>query len=243
MVKIITYPVKAFILSGSDAKIMSLPGADYLRTAFLLIIDRFQKKLKDADVDMTVFHNHDEHSGMPIIRYPLVIYSHKDGEFFISGINEGAVALKAVMDLLFYPVQTSRELVLTFHTPTSTDFEISNCREKKIYRITDWLPFLMEEYGEMELLNAGKIIKIFEDKLRKHIINDVGKYLDIDLGKTKVEILTFPHSSIPYISFSHKRKFKPFSFHFSTNTDLPDLLGLGYEKAIGFGRIEKITAE
>jgi len=242
MITVITYKVNHFTIPGSDPKFISQLGADQLRTAFLKIVDRLKRRLDEVNVDATVFHNHDPKTGNPIIRYPLVLYTHKNEEFYITGLNEGALALKSLMDMLNYPVKMSRELVLTFELHNSTESELINTRTKNYYQITDWLPFEKEVYMESESLPAGKLIKLFETKLTKHIVNDLGKYLEIDLSKTKVEIISFPISSLPYISFSHKRKFKPFSFFFSTNADMPDFLCLGYEKAIGFGRLEKLNA-
>jgi hypothetical protein len=196
-------------------------------------------RLHKAGVRTELFHNHDELTSATRTLYPLIIYHYLNTGFYVTGINEGAVALKELLEPYERAVDINKNFLLKFELAFSEEREVKNSDTEQRYRLVDWLPLKSDSFKRYQTLTLIEKIGFLEGQLIKHITNDFGKFLDLDLSGTRVKILAVDNlkrSSLPYKSHDYQ----PFSFEFSVNVDLPGFITLGNGKAFGFGRVEKI---
>ena len=194
--------------------------------------------LESEGVEVSIFHNHDEATGKTLIRYPLIIYHHIGNEFFITGIDAGAKALQLLMEKAngFFPI--NQQLVLSIKLIKDEWLDVTLTDKPVRYSLIDWLPISqadMKEHSESPL--SGKIT-ILERKLKTHLEDDFGKYLDLPLKGIQVRIEDLLHFDTQRL-FYKNHSYLAFSLIFSCNANLPSFITLGNGKAYGYGRIEK----
>lgn len=221
-------------------------GTDWLREAVNTIYNRNKGRLKATGVVTNLFHNHNEQNGQNIARYPLIQYQRSKKGYFVTGLNEGCLALDELFcdTLPEYTITDGLHLkiqkVLTKNYPV-----IAHSSKQYSYSLINWLPFSSENfrrYKTMELLTDK--LAFLENTLKSHIVKDFSKHLELGLTDVEVQIkLTgidnFNNSTVRLKVNKHIHDFQPFTVGFTTNVELPHNICLGNGKAYGFGLIEE----
>lgn len=239
MIKTITYQITPYLLLGTHTEAYIKPGTEWIRDVVKGLMHQNSKYLHQMGVDTSLFHNHNENTSQTLIRYPRILYHYTNGQFLVTGINEGASALQLLFSLFKYPVQYVEKIIVTFSLFKSEQIEIINSDSRHYYKINNWLALDAKTHKQYIEFSAAHKIELLNDTLFKHVKNDLFKYLDITLDDIKVEIFDFiklDQKLLPY----KNHFYLPFNLVFSTNFILPDFLSLGNGKAFGYGIIEQI---
>ncbi|MCX6269639.1 MAG: hypothetical protein NTU44_00180 [Bacteroidetes bacterium] len=109
-----TYRIIPFLSMDEPREPYYKPGSEWLRDAVKGVMHPHSARLKKKDVDTSLFHNHDERNSQNKPCYPLVIYHYTGGQFLVTGINEGAHALRELVALFPEPVRVSSQLIISF---------------------------------------------------------------------------------------------------------------------------------
>ncbi len=244
MIRISLYQITPFLAEGQ-----SLPnpkinnGTEWLRDAVNQLYNCQKEKLKMAGVQTNLFHNHDEHSGQTISRYPLIQYQKQGDQYFVTGINEGCVALET----LFLDKQTllpiASQLCIAVKQALNSSHEACITNEARIYSLVNWLPFNRENFTRYKQTEAlSEKISFLEQMLRAHLVKDFSHYLNlnIDSGHIRLNISgvdNFHRSCFQMRVNNHIHDFQPFTITFTTNMSLPLNVCLGNGKVFGFGLV------
>lgn len=236
MINIATYRIHPYFLLNQPLPFQPRNATDWLRTVINRLYNSNKARLKKAEVRTELFHNHDELTSKTKTLYPLIIYHYFDNGFYVTGINEGKPALKELFEPCERAVEIDDNFLLKFELVHEQELEINNSGTQHRYRLTDWLPLNSEAYKRYQTLTLIDKIKFLENLLLRNITQDFGKFLDLDLSDTQVNILSIDHlkrTSLPYKGHDYQ----PFSLDFVTNIELPQFITLGNGKAFGFGRV------
>lgn len=245
MLTISTYLVKPYLSLGANYSELRRNPAVWLRKHINEIMNPRKSELKNENIPTEIFFNHDEQTGALIPDYPLIQYHYIKNNFYVSGINEGALALAKLIEIYNKDtVKINRDFYLNF-TPVSelsSKTKICNTTETFDYCLYNWLPFCKTNYDDYKALKSldKKILKL-EERLKINLAESMGKKLNMKLGKTKVKITDVDSFKRKWICITDDKKFnhcyKPFSVCFETNLLLPPMLTVGNRKALGYGRI------
>lgn len=215
-------------------------------------IEDFRGAFADlAGLKNDLFHNHDnstEGSKAVIYRYPRVQYRVHNGMATVMGINEGAVALNALLEsnkLKHFRLNGRSAPLAIKETREVQNFKalIAPRGTMHKYRIYKWLPLNQANYTLYKAYDdMGDKLTFLESILRGHIVafaqsmgwqlpqNRKVKVVINDLDRiTKVKVLGTEMLAVDLI--------------FSTNALLPDRLGLGRKTAYGYGWIFRFNEE
>jgi disulfide oxidoreductase YuzD len=239
MTSILTYQVNPYFLQGQPLPFQSKNATEWLRTVINRLYNSNKGRLRSAGIRTEIFHNHDESTSRTIVLYPLIIYHYVDSIFLVTGINEGKTALEGLFESIEKALEIDDRFLLKFKRIKDEDIEIRTTRIKQKYRLTDWLPLNPVNHKQYKTLGLIEKIKFLETILLSNLVNDFGKFLDLDFSKLKVKIFNieqFQRSSLQYKGHDYL----PFSLDFEANAELPDFITLGNGKAFGFGRINRI---
>lgn len=245
MIKIKTFEALLYILDGSVTPVTrNNNGTDWLRQAVNIIYNRHKSEVKSSGIDTSVFHDHDENTGLPIIRYPRILYIRSEGHFHVTGLNEGADAIEKLFDDRKQPLYINSSCFVQFRESGSMQFEVKTTNELAHYSLTNWLALSSVnyyKYKQTDSLTAK--IAFLEQMLHNHITKDFGKDFDYNLADVKPTITGidgFDNACMPLTVNRHTHDFKPFTITFSSNIHLPPGISLGNGKAYGFGYLQRI---
>lgn len=226
---------------------LQLIEVPYFRKAITSLVSKLRTQLQNSGVNTDLFHNHDEITGKPINRYPLVQYKTESGYAAISGIKEGADAVQALLDLLSKKENEKMLNHLHLHGKSISFALLSNHEYEynvvvsdklKNYKISDWLPFEEERYTAWsESLSLEHRVSLLNEALPRQISNFL-------TGLNFTEEISYT----AFIDTVDKTEWlKEFNVHklafdcsFWSNLELPDGIGLGQVPSIGFGKIVAI---
>ncbi len=177
-----------------------------------------------------LYHNHLD-DGRDIYRYPLIQYKVINGKFTVLGMNAGAKLVK--QDFLKH-----NSFVLNEKTYTIVSTEID--LRKQAFTVTDrvyryrfktiWAPLnsknhILYRQGRLDLNRA----------LQNNLLSDL-KGLGIRADKR----IIVNNSRFEERSFKHKNKLMTgFIGSFECNMEIPQWIGTGKWKSVGFGVIER----
>lgn len=238
MISMATYRITPFVNIGEPREPFYQPGAEWMRDAVKGLMHRHSAKLKQEDVDTSLFHNHNELTSHNKPGYPLIIYHCTGGQFFVTGINEGAYALARLMALYHEPVRVAGHLLVSFSKQKETAREIEATDQPVVYTLHNYLPLNAGVHREFEQAGPMRKILMLEEAIRKHLEKDLFKYLHIDLPVTDVVLSDLPEIN-PRRQTYKNHQYLSFNLEFSARLALPDYLALGNGKAFGYGILEK----
>lgn len=245
MLTLLTYRVKPFTEQGMSWPEMQTDPAEWLRQSINMLMNRRKESLHKGDVVTDLFHNHDEKSCKTKSRYPLIIYHYMNSCFYVTGINQGAEALRYMISQYDRNIVLNKDMILTFEKKSEETIDVLNSQQLFTYKLTDWLPFNSFTYSDFlhaETL-SDKILHL-ETTLLKQITDDMIKHFDIPLSGTILKILDIDSFNRPKIKHivdkKYKHVFQPFTIVFKTNLMLPAMIAFGNCKSLGNGRLSNI---
>lgn len=240
MINTSTYQIKPYLLIGSRTEDFIKPGTEWIRDVVKGLMHQNSKYLHQKNVDTSLFHNHDEKTSQTLIRYPRIIYHYTNEKFFVTGINEGVIALQHLFDLFKYPVSYNDKIMVSFSIYKSEQIRIVLTEDTFQYKINNWLAMDSKTHKQYLALSACQKMQKLDETLHKHITNDLFKYLSITLEDIQVEIQDIVKFDQKLLSYKDHR-YLPFNLIFTTNFLLPDFLALGNGKVFGYGIIEQLN--
>jgi len=242
---ILAYTVYPYFLAGKEENMMHPTPTEWLRTAILMLVNRSKARLAAAGVNHDVFHNHHPQSGATIARYPLVLYQQVEGQLMVTGINEGAEAVKVLLSQYERPVEIDRNVLLGFNLHDERNVDVKLSEPPVQYTLTDWLPFNSDNYKRyLALHRLSEKVDFLEHILHQHLTADFGRFFNMELEGARVAILdidSFSRSCRHITVNGRKRDFQPFTLRFETNINLPGFICLGNGKVYGHGLLQRVT--
>jgi hypothetical protein len=188
--------------------------------------------LEKQGVDTSLFYNHDPLTSRTRQGYPLVIYHCLDGLFYITGINEGALAIEKLAGH-YSSLQAVDD---SFRDEkTNGKFGLSITDQSFTYSLIEWRPIHHKQRAAFATLSMMAKVTELQHKLEKHLTNELGKYLNISLDGLKLEITDITRIYEPATYKNHK--YPAFDIRFKANVSLPAMITLGNNKALGYGRV------
>jgi hypothetical protein len=200
--------------------------------------DKFQKrdaeKLRGYFANLyreeDLFHNHKE-DGKSIYRMPLIQYKVIDGNLTIIAYEKG-VEVIADKFLKVNELTINNKKYSNFETQFSVDnkeFTISDTLQKYGFE-SIWLPVNQKNYLSFvnNKLNLNTV-------LQNHLLSNF-KGVGITVDKRIMVSGEFKQKSVFIDNIEHFG----FTGNFVTNVVMPELMGIGQKKSIGFGVVRKI---
>lgn len=199
-----------------------------------------KSELESRGVDTTVFYNHHPETGDPLQRYPLVIYHRIGNRYHLTGINQGAYALDQLAALYPGTFDTGPNTLGQFvqQTPTA-QAPIGITDAPCAYKLVEWRPMPHKERNAFKKQSLTAKVASLNQRLHNHIANQLGKYLEIELGGLQVEIMNI-EKVYPIALFKGKHKYQAMDIHFAANLALPGMITLGNHQSLGYGRVEPV---
>lgn len=193
-------------------------------------IEKFRGFMGNFFQDEVLFHNH-------LSKYEFLYKSSKiqykliQGHLAIVGINEGADLLEEKKDFLKI-LQIGEKLVkVSKHSFISEEFQLEFLPEMRNYNFTSpWFALNSENY---EKYREGNL------DLNRQLQNNIIEFFKM-VGVWADKPIEVKGSYNQEFAISKGVKIITFSGEFSTNVTLPEWIGLGKRKSIGYGTIEKI---
>lgn len=219
-------------------------GCDWLRKSVnKLYIQNRESLMKFGDI-LSLFHNHDEKANNTICRYPLIQFQRVESEYFIVGINDGALLLGELLKGQEFMIQNDEPFSMIIDRPIKFHFETTILNYQCAYKLTNWLPLSSENYkifGDIKSLSEK--ILFLEERLRDHILKYFARYLSLDISPKEViifitDIDSFNNKKKTVIENKHEHIFQPFTIKFSANLKLPKHICIGNKCVYGFGFLE-----
>jgi hypothetical protein len=238
MITITTYQIKPFLLIGETPEKYVKPGSEWIRDSIKGLMHDKSEQLKKQGVDTSLFHNHNEANSNTLPGYPKIIYHYTNGQFLVTGINEGAFALQQLFTSYRNMIDINDRLKVGISRFSHEETDIVQTEQPIIYQIHQYLALDSKTHKQYVGVPMTEKIQMIEKTLHKHLINDLFKYMGVSLPNIQVQlvdILKLDQKLLPYKAHFYL----PFNLLFSLNANLPQFVALGSGKAFGYGIIEK----
>jgi len=241
-IKIASFEVIPFVNFNKQEHPKNEMDSPFLRWAINQLYNRVKGTLKHQELLTDVFHNHDEKTQQTIVRYPLIQFIARENRFFITCLNEGCDAMKALAEYFDNPVVIDKELFISFvkEPPVTLDIQVHSDMHR--YWLTNYLPFNSDTYPQYQKARLlTEKIELLTGQLYKHIVKDFGKHLGLNLEGIKIEIAdvdSFTRGCVQLPVNKRKRDYQPFDIVFEANANLPEDICLGIGKAYGYGLLK-----
>jgi hypothetical protein len=208
-----------------------------------------EKREKDelAGIDTELFYNRDEETGKSENRYPLIQYKSVNGMAAITGINEGAEALRKLLAVLSKKEnqkvnekhllsESNKISLLDYKRPKHYSHTIKLLKYPKSYVIRHWLPLDSVRYKNwMTDISLQMLAELLDECLPRQIsqmLGGVGLHHRFPfMAKTSLILAFYPPEQV------YKEKKIGFDCVFQSNLDLPLDTGIGQTPGIGYGRV------
>lgn len=235
MIKIQTYRLEPFYAAGTARERLT---TEWLRDAINLLMRNKREKLEKEQADTSLFFNHIPDTGHPRIGYPLIIYHYIEGLFYITGINEGVLAIDSLAKHYKSSFSMDGIVFQGFHKKKSdVAFKLETTAEMQSYRLIEWRPIHHDSLNAFMQMDLATKVNELNLRLEKHIVNELGKYLAIGFDQFNCVITDVTRVYEPQ-TYKKRFKYPAFDICFSANVALPEMITLGNHQALGFGRIE-----
>jgi len=220
--------------------IQTEPGVEMFNTMVNKWVRGKKEALAKKGVDISLFFNHDLETGKTIIGYPKVIYHYFGGRFYLTGVNEGAQAVQLLATAFNKPFEENG-IVFAGFKPTESVKNEGTVYPGGVfnYRLENWIPFHYKDFGTFGQLPLTEKVTQFNQKLIKHIGQDLGRYLDLDTTGLVAEITAILLTHRQQIYYEGN-PYYAFDIEFRSNIKLPRFITLGNIKSLGFGRVEPL---
>lgn len=210
----------------------------YLRALVNSLVRESWEELEDKGLGPELFFNRDIKTGITQIGYPLVIYHFFGGNFYLTGINKGADAVDFICNKNAAPFEYNNMLFSGFKS-CQTDQLVTQCSEKTYYCVLkNWIPIHHRQNAAFNTMNLLEKINQMQQQLHKHIEQEYCKYLEIDATGLQTDICDILQKHAEPFAYKGYR-FWMYDVEIKCNLYLPEMLCLGNNKALGFGRIKK----
>ncbi len=179
----------------------------------------------------TEFHHHDDNP----YRYPLIQYKRINDELFVLGINDySKVILEKLSSLENIVLPNFKVSVTSIEFSTITHTITDKTTQYKF--MSPWIALNSENYN---------LFKTVDHRLRYRFLENilVGNFLSTLKGigiHINHKLYTNINGLRPMYAIAHQNPFYAFYAQFTTNLNLPDLIGIGNSVSKGFGVIKKI---
>ena len=232
---IVTYQLEPYVKAQADMPF----STEWLRTAVSRLIRRERGRLEESGVEISLFYNHSGENEQFRIGYPLIIYHYIDGVFYITGINRGTDALKMLASLFSESFEVSDVLFPGFRKVNSETIEVKVTNDVHRYSLVQWIPVHHKDVKVFRKMPLVEKAELMNRKLHAHLCHELGKYLNLDIDSTTVNIIeiTGAYRPIKYKNY----EYPAFDIVFEGNINLPSGLTLGNNKTLGFGRIKPLS--
>jgi hypothetical protein len=181
-----------------------------------------------------LLYNH-KPDGSVIYRYPKVQFRSYKGYAALFGLGEGQELIWQLLGSgeLGQPYSSNYEIVQNIEEPVQVVTELSS------YSIRNILPFNTESFKEYKKLDSlPERAAFLEIKLANHLITFC-KEMEVPFTKGDIVVKLKDFTVQPHAHIK-KEEMERFDAIIQTNLSLPDFLGLGRSKALGFGVMKKI---
>ena len=233
MIKIQTYRLEPFYAKGTAKEPLT---TEWLRDAVNQLMRDKREKLEKDQADVSLFFNHIPETGHPRIGYPLIIYHYVEGLFYITGINEGVLALNSLAKYYKSPFSIDGVVFQGFHKEKSGgEFKLETTVDMRSYSLIEWRPIHHDNLTSFTQMDMATKVNELNIRLGKHITNELGKYLRISFDHLNCVIADITRYYEPTIF--KRYKYPAFDIQFSANIALPGMITLGNHQALGFGRV------
>lgn len=224
--------------SAGKANEKGLAPTEWLRKSLSRFVKEAGQEIMNQGGDPSLFYNHLPVDGKTRIGYPLVIYHFIDGCFYITGINEGSNSLRSFAELNNKPFRVDDIQFDGLQIVHEASIQAGICNEENRYSLTHWLPLHHKDLKGYKEISLEEKTLVLNERLHKHIVQELGKYLEINFDGLSVRItdITFVHKPV----FYKKYEYPGLDIIFTANAILPQDFTLGNNKSLGFGRIEPL---
>lgn len=221
-------------------------GCDWLRKT----INKFytlnrEDLMKYSDI-LYLFHNHNEKTSKTVSSYPLIQYQRINKEYFVVGINNGALLLGELFkdqDTVLQYVEPYKMIISILY---KFQFEPSQLEYPYNYKLTNWLPFRIDKQNMnsfQDIKSLSNKILFLEERLKGHILKSFVRDLSLNISHNDIvisitDIDGFNNELVNIIEDGHIHPFQPFTIKFSANLKLPSHICLGNKCAYGFGLLD-----
>ena len=247
MLKIQTFRITPYLKHGQSLPYEPEAESQWLRELVNSIMRPHQKTLEANGLETRHFFNHDTVSGESLTLYPHILYHYADQSFYVTALNEGLLAMTALLKLLKKSPISINGMLVDFEALKPEKIEVKIQKEMYSYRLTNWLPFRTADINKsfVGLRAVSEKIQFLEKLLAVHVKNDFAKYLQLPLQDAQLSITDFGNLHRPQMKVmlgKHPHYFQPISLAMDINVNLPEFVCLGNNKALGYGRIMRLTA-
>lgn len=234
MIKLQTYRLEPFIAANGKTESLS---TQWLRKSVNKLMRDKHESLEKEGADVSLFYNHDPKTEHTRIGYPLIIYHYINGVFYIVGINEGATALALLAKHYKSPFSMDEVVFQGFRKENSGgELEPGIISELRSYALVEWRPIHHDHLNAFIQMDMTAKVKELNNRLEKHIVNELGKYLGISFEKLNC-VITNITGIYEQAIYKKRYKYPAYDIEFKANISLPELLTLGNHQALGYGRI------
>lgn len=234
MIKIQTYRLEPFFAANRQKRQLT---TEWLREAVNKLMRDNKAAIEKEGADISLFYNHDPKTGSNRIGYPLIIYHCIDGLFYITGINEGEVALTYLAKYFKSAFVIDGVAFEGFRAENGRKaFDLTLIGERKQYALVEWRPIHHDDWKDFMQMDLITKVKELNIKLQKHLSNELGVYLGIALDRLDCTINDLTRVYEP-LQFKNGHEYTAFDIRFTANVSLPEYITLGNHKAFGYGRI------
>jgi len=205
------------------------------------------------NINTELFYNRDEETGKSENRYPLIQYKSVKGMAAITGINEGAQALRQLLKVLALEKnqkanekhllsESNKINLLDYKKPKLDQHTVTLLKYKKNYMVRHWLPLDSVRYKNW-VASAG--LDVLTELLDERLPDQISRMLS---GTGLIRRMPFMAKTV-LITAAHplqqvyKEKKIGFDCIFQCNLDLPADIGIGQVPGIGYGRMFSFNTE
>jgi hypothetical protein len=234
MIKIQTFRLEPYFAANTQKGQLT---TEWLREAVNKLMRDNKEAIEKEGADVSLFYNHDPKTRSNRIGYPLIIYHYINGLFYITGINEGEVALTFLAKYFKSAFIVDGVAFPGFRMEKGKSvFDLTMAGERKPYALVEWRPIHHDDWEDFAQKDLIAKVKELNIKLEKHISNELGKYLGITFDRLDCTITDITRVYEP-LKYKNKYEYTAFDIRFTANVSLPGFITLGNHKALGFGRV------
>ena len=234
MINITTYSLQPYFSCNVNDVFLS---SEWFRESVNEKVRKNRIILESESVDISLFFNHNLDTGKNRIGYPLIIYHYFNHCFYLTGINEGANAVSLLAKNLNQPFSMDGILFDGFKPEINeTEVFIGISPGTRKLALIEWIPLHYRHYPAFREMTLVEKAAELNQKLFKHISEEMGRFLGISFENLTVELTDITRVyPAPLLYKGHE--YHAFDVEFITNAVLPPYLTLGNNKSMGYGRI------
>ncbi|MCL3780862.1 hypothetical protein EMN47_10765 [Prolixibacteraceae bacterium JC049] len=236
MTNITTYQLTPHLAPGESVQVFD---SLHLRELVNHLVRESWDELEQQEISPNLFFNRDIITNNTLIGYPLVIYHYVDGQFYLTGINEGAKAVDFIATRYKTPFEHKKILFSGFKLFKRETFSDEYSHKKYTYALQNWIPVHHRENEKFNRLNLLEKAILMQQQLEKHIKQELCKYLELNMEEVDSEITEITYKQLEPVLYKGY-KFWTYDIEFKCNLQLPGFICLGNNKALGYGRVVKL---